>query len=55
MAGGTNRGGRDLNSAVRSHHDKIEAAIRTGKMANVKAANTSGYNNEKREIREYTR
>jgi hypothetical protein len=55
MAGGTRRGSRDLSSVVRSHYDRIEAAIRTGKMSNVKAANRSGYNNEKREIREYER
>jgi hypothetical protein len=51
MSRGTDRGRRDLDSAVKSHYDKVEAAIRTGKMSNVKAANNSGYSNEKRQIR----
>jgi hypothetical protein len=55
MAGGTSRGRRNLNSVVRSHYEKIEDAIKTGDMSRVKSANRSGYNNEKREIREYDR
>jgi hypothetical protein len=55
MAGGTNRGRAELGSAVKSHHDRIEDAIRTGDMSRVKSANRSGYNEEKREIREYSR
>jgi hypothetical protein len=56
MPGGTNRSGRqELGRAVRSHHDRIEDAIRTGNMANVRRANRIGYNEERREIKEYAR
>jgi hypothetical protein len=37
---------------VRSHYQKVEDAIRTGDMSRVKSANRSGYDDEKREIRE---
>jgi hypothetical protein len=54
MPGGTNRSGsRDLGNAVRNHWQRIEDAIRTGSMANVKRANRVGYNEERREIKEY--
>lgn len=55
MAGGTDRGRRELGDAVKSHHDRIEDAIRTGNMSNVRTANRIGYNEEKREIRQYAR
>ncbi len=55
MAGGTNRGRQELGDAIKGHHDRIETAIRTGKMDNVKRANRIGYDAERREVREYAR
>jgi hypothetical protein len=53
MAFGTDRGGRNVKSAIKNHYDRIESAIRTGKMSNVKSANNQGYSEEKREVRDY--
>jgi DNA-binding FadR family transcriptional regulator len=52
---GTNRGQRDLGNAIRSHHDDIEDAIKTGDMEKVKQANRKGYSRERREVKDYAR
>lgn len=57
MPGGTDRnaGRQQLGNAIKSHHDRINDAIRTGSMDNVRRANRIGYNEERREIKEYAR
>jgi hypothetical protein len=46
------RNRRDMLDSVKDHYDRVEDAIRTGDMSKVKSANRSGYDDEKREIRE---
>lgn len=42
-----------FRNAIRNHWQRIEDAIRTGDMKKVKSANRTGYNQERREVRNY--
>lgn len=55
MAHGTNRGKQELGQAIKSHFDRIEDAIRSGNMNNVKTANRMGFQKEKQEVKDYAR
>lgn len=39
--------------AIKDHWQRIEDAIKTGDMKKVKSANRTGYNRERREVRNY--
>ncbi len=55
MPGGINRGKKELGDAIRDHRDRIEDAIKTGNMDNVRSANSIGFQKEMKEVREYAR
>ncbi len=55
MPGGVNRGKTQLGNAIRSHRDRIEDAANTGNMDKVREANRAGFQEEMREVREYSR
>jgi hypothetical protein len=53
MSRGAFRGKSNMKSAIKSHFDRVDAAIRTGDMSKVKDANRTGYNDEKRSVSSY--
>jgi hypothetical protein len=54
MSRGAFRGKYNMKSAIKSHFDRVDAAIKTGDMSKVKSANRTGYNEEKRSISSYS-
>lgn len=58
MPGGiraSGNGKKELGNAIRGHRDAVSAAIKTGDMGKVRQANSVGFKEEMKEVKEYAR
>ena len=55
MPGGVRKAKQELGNAIKSHKDRIDEAIETGDMDNVRSANEIGFKEEVKEVEEYSR